>query len=100
VLSSLIRSPLLLVSIHNIQAANDAPYGFQAGSDPVYAAYRLSTYPLIHQNVIHAILNILALTPLMERFESEYGTLTTLALFFGREKPETSDNRKNLAKDR
>ncbi|KAH7322974.1 rhomboid family protein [Stachybotrys elegans] len=47
------------------------------------SAYRLSTYPLIHQNVIHAILNILALTPLMERFESEYGTLTTLALFFG-----------------
>ncbi|KAF5008806.1 hypothetical protein FDECE_4919 [Fusarium decemcellulare] len=29
------------------------------------------------------ILNVLALTPLMERFEGEYGTLTTLALFFG-----------------
>ncbi|KPM38546.1 Rhomboid protein 2 [Neonectria ditissima] len=46
-------------------------------------AYRLSTFPLIHLNFIHALLNVLALTPLMERFEGEYGTLTTLALFFG-----------------
>ena len=29
-------------------------------------------------------MNILALTPLLERFEAEYGTLTTLALFLGR----------------
>lgn len=49
------------------------------------AAYRINTFPLIHLNIIHAILNVLALTPLLERFESEYGTLTTLALFFGRE---------------
>ncbi|KJZ76199.1 Rhomboid protein 2 [Hirsutella minnesotensis 3608] len=47
------------------------------------AAHRLSTYPLIHLNFIHAALNVVALTPLMERFESEYGTLTSLALFFG-----------------
>ncbi|KND90777.1 Rhomboid protein 2 [Tolypocladium ophioglossoides CBS 100239] len=46
-------------------------------------AYRLSTFPLVHLNFIHAALNVVALTPLMERFESEYGTLTTLALFFG-----------------
>ncbi|OAQ79085.1 rhomboid family domain-containing protein [Purpureocillium lilacinum] len=43
-------------------------------------AYRLSTFPLVHLNLIHAALNVIALTPLMERFESEYGTLTTLAL--------------------
>ncbi|KAL3955902.1 hypothetical protein ACCO45_008748 [Purpureocillium lilacinum] len=47
------------------------------------SAYRLSTFPLVHLNLIHAALNVIALTPLMERFESEYGTLTTLALFFG-----------------
>lgn len=35
-------------------------------------------------NTLHAILNVIALTPLMERFENEYGTLTSLALFFGR----------------
>jgi glycosylphosphatidylinositol transamidase len=29
-------------------------------------------------------MNLLALTPLLERFEAEYGTLTTLALFLGR----------------
>jgi glycosylphosphatidylinositol transamidase len=28
-------------------------------------------------------MNILALTPLLERFEAEHGTLTTLALFMG-----------------
>lgn len=30
-------------------------------------------------------MNVLALTPLLERFENEYGTLTSVALFFGRE---------------
>ena len=39
---------------------------------------------MIHLNVVHALVNVVALTPLMERFESEYGTLSTLALFFGR----------------
>lgn len=46
-------------------------------------AYRINTFPLIHLNIFHALLNVVALTPLLERFESEYGTLTTLALFFG-----------------
>ncbi|KAI0599665.1 Gaa1-like protein [Biscogniauxia sp. FL1348] len=45
--------------------------------------YRINTFPLIHLNVFHAFLNILALTPLLERFETEFGTLTSLALFFG-----------------
>ena len=47
--------------------------------------YRLNTFPFIHLNVFHAFLNILALTPLMERFENEHGTLMSLVLFFGRE---------------
>ena len=47
--------------------------------------YRITTFPFIHLGFFHALMNILALTPLLERFESEYGTLTTLALFFGRE---------------
>ncbi|KAN0083618.1 hypothetical protein V8E54_002706 [Elaphomyces granulatus] len=45
--------------------------------------YRLNTYPVIHASFLHAILNILALTPLIERFEAEYGTLTAVALFLG-----------------
>lgn len=49
----------------------------------ITSAYRLSTFPLIHLNFIHMVLNVLALTPLMERFEGEHGTLTTVALFFG-----------------
>ncbi|KAK5993127.1 Rhomboid-type serine protease 2 [Cladobotryum mycophilum] len=49
----------------------------------IATGYRLSTFPLIHLNFIHVLLNVVALTPLLERFESEYGTLTTLALFFG-----------------
>ncbi|KAF4591499.1 Rhomboid protein 2 [Ophiocordyceps camponoti-floridani] len=46
-------------------------------------AYRLSTFPLVHLNIIHAAINMVALTPLMERFENEHGTLTTISLFFG-----------------
>ncbi|CEJ82869.1 Putative Rhomboid family protein [[Torrubiella] hemipterigena] len=49
----------------------------------LFSAHRLTTFPLVHANFIHAAMNIIALTPLMERFESEYGTLTALALFFG-----------------
>lgn len=46
--------------------------------------YRLNTYPVVHSGFFHAFINILALTPLLERFETEYGTLTTVALFIGR----------------
>lgn len=45
--------------------------------------HRLNTYPLLHLNFAHFILNIIALLPLLERFESEHGTLVTLALFSG-----------------
>lgn len=51
----------------------------------LHTAYRTNTFPLVHLNFFHALMNVLALTPLLERFESEYGTLTSLALFFGRE---------------
>jgi len=46
--------------------------------------YRTTTYVFIHLGFFHAFMNVLALTPLLERFESEYGTLATVALFFGR----------------
>lgn len=46
--------------------------------------YRLNTYPIIHTGFFHALLNALALTPLLERFEAEHGTLTSIALFVGR----------------
>ncbi len=49
--------------------------------------YRTNSFPFIHLNFLHALTNIIALTPLLERFESEHGTLTSLALFFGRELP-------------
>ncbi|KAL1964016.1 hypothetical protein VTN77DRAFT_7562 [Rasamsonia byssochlamydoides] len=45
--------------------------------------YRLNTYPVIHLGFFHAFLNTLALTPLLERFEAEHGTLTALLLFLG-----------------
>lgn len=48
------------------------------------AVYRLNTYPLIHLGLIHAILNTLALAPLLERFEADHGTLLTAAMFVGR----------------
>jgi GPI-anchor transamidase subunit GAA1 len=50
----------------------------------MYAVYRTNTFPLIHSGFLHALLNVIALTPLLERFEAEHGTLTSLLLFFGR----------------
>jgi glycosylphosphatidylinositol transamidase len=50
----------------------------------IIIVYRLNTYPLIHTGFFHAALNTLALTPLLERFEAEHGTLTAVALFLGR----------------
>jgi glycosylphosphatidylinositol transamidase len=50
----------------------------------VCTVYRTNTFPLVHAGFFHAFFNLLALTPLLERFEAEYGTLTTLALFLGR----------------
>ena len=39
----------------------------------------------MHLNFFHAIVDTLALTPLLERFEAENGTLVTVAMFLGRE---------------
>jgi glycosylphosphatidylinositol transamidase len=49
-----------------------------------HPVYRTNTFPLVHAGFFHAFMNVIALTPLLERFEAEYGTLTTLALFLGR----------------
>ncbi|KAH9862104.1 hypothetical protein IAQ61_010306 [Plenodomus lingam] len=45
--------------------------------------HRLNLYPVLHLNFFHMIFNLVAVTPLVERFESEYGTLVTLVLFTG-----------------
>ncbi|KAF2148895.1 hypothetical protein K461DRAFT_231783 [Myriangium duriaei CBS 260.36] len=45
--------------------------------------HRLNTYPFLHLGVFHFLLNVSALVPLLERFEAEFGTLITLALFTG-----------------
>ncbi|KAK3073815.1 putative rhomboid protease [Teratosphaeriaceae sp. CCFEE 6253] len=45
--------------------------------------YRLNTYPLLHASLLHYALNTLALVPLLERFESEHGTIVTTLLFTG-----------------
>lgn len=48
-----------------------------------YAVSRLNTYPLLHRSIFHFLLNISALTPLLERFEAENGTVVTLIVFNG-----------------
>ncbi|EGD84884.1 hypothetical protein H112_08601 [Trichophyton rubrum D6] len=45
--------------------------------------YRINTYPIVHAGFLHAFLNIIAVTPLLEKFEAEHGTLTSLAMFLG-----------------
>lgn len=47
--------------------------------------HRLNTYPLVHTGVLHAAMNLVALTPLLDRFEKEVGTLKTALLIAGRE---------------
>ena len=55
-----------------------------------FLVYRLNTYPFIHLGFLHALLNTLALAPLLERFEADHGTLLTAAMFVGRKyKPES-----------
>ncbi|QIX00162.1 hypothetical protein AMS68_005679 [Peltaster fructicola] len=44
---------------------------------------RLNTYTLIHSSFFHFALNVIALIPLLERFEVENGTLVTLIVFNG-----------------
>ena len=51
----------------------------------ISAVYRLNTYPVIHSGLLNALLGTCALVPLIERFESEHGSLLTGAMFFGRE---------------
>lgn len=58
--------------------------------------YRLNTYPFIHAGFFHAFINTLALTPLLERFEAEHGTLTAVALFIGRELVQLDSERRTL----
>lgn len=45
--------------------------------------YRLNTYPLVHRGFIHMLLDTVCLIPLLERFESEWGTLNCFALWLG-----------------
>ncbi|KKY20160.1 putative rhomboid protein 2 [Diplodia seriata] len=49
----------------------------------ITAAFRLNTFPVTHVGLLHALFNLLAITPLLERFEAEHGTLVSFALFSG-----------------
>ena len=49
----------------------------------LHLVYRLNTFPLIHKSIFHLLLNLITLIPLLERFESEHGTITTFILFTG-----------------
>lgn len=45
--------------------------------------YRTNTFPLIHVNVFHLVINFLGVVPFLDRFEKEHGSLASLMLFFG-----------------
>lgn len=38
----------------------------------------------MHLGFFHMAFDVVALTPLLERFEAEFGTIVTLSLFTGR----------------
>jgi hypothetical protein len=58
----------------------------QPEANTCLVVHRLNLFPVMHLNFFHMIFNLIAVTPLVERFESEYGTLVTLALFTGRKR--------------
>ena len=45
--------------------------------------YRLNTFVFVHLGFWHMLFNLILLVPLLERFEREFGTLTSVALFVG-----------------
>ena len=45
--------------------------------------YRLNTFVFVHLGFWHMLFNLIILVPLLERFEREFGTLTSVALFVG-----------------
>ena len=45
--------------------------------------YRLNTFVFVHLGFFHMLFNLICIVPLMERFEAEFGTLVTFALFMG-----------------
>jgi len=69
------------------------PSGYRLYNLTKAPAHRLTTYPFVHKGFFHMFFNLLALVPLLERFESEYGTLISLAMFTGRT-PFASPGRK------
>ena len=48
-----------------------------------HTVYRLNTFLFLHLHFFHYLFNMLALVPLLERFEAEWGTLVTFLLFTG-----------------
>ena len=45
--------------------------------------YRLNTFVFVHLGFFHMLFNLICLVPLIERFEAEFGTLVSFALFMG-----------------
>jgi membrane associated rhomboid family serine protease len=77
---------LLIAVIHMLGVCGFAMldwFALDVGKMDLGQMHRLNTYPLVHVGLLHALLNILALTPLLERFEREVGTLKTLLLVLG-----------------
>lgn len=52
--------------------------------------HRLNLFPLTHLGFFHMFFDVFAITPLLERFEAEFGTIVTLSLFTGRKNTHSS----------
>lgn len=83
----LTRIVMLLIAVFHFAAVFGLPMAEYFALDPskmdLGQMHRLNTYPLVHLGLLHAVLNLIALTPLLERFERECGTLKTLLLVLG-----------------
>ncbi|SPO05081.1 related to Rhomboid protein 2 [Cephalotrichum gorgonifer] len=79
ILATVLASVVDLTSIFDIQGWG----ALIPDKVSIFSAHRANTYPFIHAGIISALFNIATSTPLIQRFEAQYGTLTALALFFG-----------------
>ena len=82
---ALVPSRVNLGTSQSSSTQRESDRKFKGLTPGLLVVYRLNTYPLIHSGFLQAMLSAAALVPLLERFETEHGTILSGAFFFGRE---------------
>jgi len=89
--SSLIRIPLAtkgilaIILLFYVLSFFGIEKWAQLDPDVVFpsGAHRLNTFPFLHLGLFHMLVNIVAVIPLLDKFEQANGTITTVLLILG-----------------